>query len=141
MKILILNGPNLNLLGTREPSIYGTQTMEACLKDLRACFPQIEIAYAQSNHEGELIDIMQDAAANGTAGILLNAGAYTHTSVALLDCIRSLSIPVVEVHLSNIQAREAFRHNSLIAPACKGTVAGFGMASYKAALYALTKTL
>ncbi|QFQ12628.1 type II 3-dehydroquinate dehydratase [Pseudoprevotella muciniphila] len=139
MKILILNGPNLNRLGKREPDIYGSATMEECLATLRTDFPNVELEYAQSNHEGELIDIMQQASDGDMAGIVLNAGAYTHTSVALLDCIRSLSIPVVEVHLSNVHAREDFRHKSLISSACKGIVAGFGMNSYRLAVEALVR--
>lgn len=137
MKILILNGPNLNRLGQREPGIYGSSTMEECIAVLRADYPDVELQYEQSNHEGELIDIMQQAADEHKAGIVLNAGAYTHTSVALLDCIRSLNIPVIEVHMSNVHAREDFRHKSLISAACKGIVAGFGMNSYRLAVEAL----
>lgn len=136
MRIIIINGPNLNLLGSREPSIYGQETMEDCLASLRKRFPQIKIEYFQSNHEGALVDRLQDAAASHD-GIILNAAAYTHTSIALLDAIRAISTPVVEVHLSNVSAREDFRHRSMIAPACVGTIAGFGMDVYRLAVEAL----
>lgn len=139
MKILILNGPNLNRLGQREPGIYGSSTMEECIAVLRADYPDVELQYEQSNHEGELIDIMQQAADEHKAGIVLNAGAYTHTSVALLDCIRSLNIPVIEVHMSNVHAREDFRHKSMISAACKGVIAGFGMDSYRLAVEVLIR--
>jgi len=136
-KILILNGPNLNLLGTREPDIYGRQTMDDCMEALRQRYLGVaELTYRQSNCEGTLIDIMQEVGFS-IDGIVLNAGAYTHTSVALHDCIRSLKAPVVEVHISNIQGREAFRHQSIIGPACKGSIAGFGMDSYRLAVEAL----
>lgn len=136
MRIIIINGPNLNLLGTREPAIYGQETMEDCLASLRKRFPQVEIEYFQSNHEGALVDRLQGAAASHD-GIILNAAAYTHTSIALLDTIRAISTPVVEVHLSNVAAREDFRHRSMIAPACVGTIAGFGMDVYRLAIEAL----
>jgi len=136
MRIIIINGPNLNLLGSREPSIYGQETMEDCLASLRKRFPQIKIEYFQSNHEGALVDRLQDAAASHD-GIILNAAAYTHTSIALLDAIRAISTPVVEVHLSNVAAREDFRHRSMIAPACVGTIAGFGVDVYRLAVEAL----
>ncbi|MBP3229024.1 MAG: type II 3-dehydroquinate dehydratase [Bacteroidaceae bacterium] len=139
MKILILNGPNLNRLGRREPGIYGTGTMDDCLANLCAAYPDVEFAYAQSNCEGALIDRLQQAADDGTKGVVFNAGAYTHTSVALLDCIRSLDIPVVEVHLSNVHAREEFRHKSLISAACRGVIAGFGLDSYRLGVEALVK--
>ncbi len=137
MKILVLNGPNLNRTGRREPNIYGSQTMEEMLADLRKCFAEYEILYFQSNCEGSIIDRLQAADDEGVDGIVLNAGAYTHTSVALHDCIRSISVPVVEVHISNIYAREDFRHHSLISAACKGVVCGFGMKSYELAVRAL----
>lgn len=137
MKILILNGPNLNRLGRREPSIYGSESMESCLARLRSLYPDDTIDYAQSNVEGVLIDRLQQADDEGTAGIVLNAGAYTHTSIALLDAIRSLSCPVIEVHLSNVHQREAFRHHSVISAACKGVICGFGMDSYRLAIEAL----
>lgn len=136
MRIIIINGPNLNLLGTREPAIYGQETMEDCLASLRKRFPQVEIEYFQSNHEGALVDRLQDAAASHN-GIILNAAAYTHTSIALLDTIRAISTPVVEVHLSDVAAREDFRRRSMIAPACVGTIAGFGMDVYRLAVEAL----
>lgn len=137
MRILIVNGPNLNLLGTREPGIYGRMTMESYLEILRKEYPQVEIDYYQSNVEGLLIDKLQQEGFT-CDGIVLNAGAYTHTSVALLDCIRSLKSPVVEVHISNVHAREEFRNHSMISPACKGVISGFGMDSYRLAVEALT---
>ena len=136
-KLLTVNGPNLNLLGEREPEIYGRHTMDDCLAQLRRQFPQAEFDYYQSNVEGELINRLQQTLTDGTEGILLNAGGYTHTSVAIHDCLRALRVPVVEVHLSNPQAREPFRQTSLIGPACVGTVAGFGMQSYLLAAQAL----
>lgn len=136
MKILIINGPNLNLLGTREPGIYGSSTMDDCLKALQSRFPDIEIEYYQSNIEGELINKMQEVGFS-YEGIVLNAGAYTHTSIALLDCIRSLKSPVIEVHISNVHAREEFRNHSVISAGCKGVIAGFGLDSYRLAIEAL----
>lgn len=138
MQLLIINGPNLNLLGEREPGIYGAQTMAQCLEALRKRYPQHTIDYYQSNVEGFLIDRLQASRTDGTQGIVLNAGAYTHTSIALHDCIRSLTAPVVEVHLSNVHSREAFRHQSLIASACRGVICGFGTASYRLAIEALS---
>lgn len=138
MKILILNGPNLNRLGHREPNIYGHRTMDDCMDDLAMQFPTVEFDLQQSNCEGTLIDILQRAdEEENMAGVVLNAGAYTHTSLALHDCIRSLSIPVVEVHISNVAAREEIRHTSLIASACVGSIAGFGLRSYELAVRAL----
>lgn len=136
MKIQIINGPNLNLLGTREPEIYGRNTFDDYLDGLRRQFPDIQLDYYQSNIEGELIDKMQQA---GFAcdGIVLNAGAYTHTSIALQDCIRSLKAPVVEVHISNVHSREDYRHKSMIACACLGVICGFGLDSYRLAIEAL----
>ncbi len=136
MKIIIINGPNLNLLGTREPDIYGHTTMEDYIQSLRKQHPRVDIDYYQSNHEGSLIDKLQEVGFSYD-GIVLNAGAYTHTSVALLDCIRSLKTPVVEVHISNVHAREEFRNHSMISPACLGVIAGFGMDSYSLAVEAL----
>ncbi len=141
MKLLIINGPNLNLLGEREPGIYGTARMEDCLADLRRRYAGDEILYYQSNIEGCLIDRLQQARTEGVEAAVLNAGAYTHTSVALHDCIRSLAFPVVEVHLSNVHARESFRHHSLIAAACKGVVCGFGLDSYRLGIEALKAAL
>ena len=137
MKILILNGPNLNRLGTREPSIYGTSTMADCMQQLAAAYPDIDFDYFQSNVEGFLIDRLQQAADEGFEGVVFNAGAYTHTSIALRDCIKSLRVPVIEVHLSNVHAREEFRHMSMLSAVCKGVIAGFGMDSYRLAVEAL----
>lgn len=138
MKIHIVNGPNLNRLGTREPSIYGSQTMEQCLDALRQKYAgTVELEYYQSNVEGFLIDALLAADDAGCDGIILNAGAYTHTSIALRDCIKSLSVPVIEVHLSNVHAREEFRHTSMLSAVCKGVIAGFGMDSYRLAVEAL----
>ena len=136
MKLLIINGPNLNLLGKREPSVYGNATFEAFLKELREQFQNIEISYYQSNIEGELINTIHQYGFD-IDGIILNAGAYTHTSIALGDAIRAISAPVVEVHISNVHAREEFRHKSMIASACKGVIAGFGFESYRLALLSL----
>lgn len=141
MKILVLNGPNLNLLGTREPGIYGSGTMESCMSALRERFPGIEFLYSQSNVEGCLIDRLQAAAADGTDGVVLNAGAYTHTSLALHDAIKSVSLPVVEIHISNIHQREAIRHQSFIAAACRGSICGFGLDSYRLGVSALVEIL
>ena len=135
-KILIVNGPNLNLLGVREPSIYGYDSFESYMSQLRADFPDVKIKYYQSNVEGELINKLQEVGFEYD-GIVLNAGAYTHTSIALLDCIRSLSCPVVEVHISNVHAREEFRHKSMISAACLGVICGFGLAGYKMAIEGL----
>lgn len=132
-KILILNGPNLNLLGVREPGIYGTCSFDDYLPVLRSRFPELELHYYQSNVEGELINKMQEVGFTFD-GIVLNAGAYTHTSVALLDCIRSLRCPVVEVHISNVHQREEFRHHSMISAGCKGVVCGFGLKGYELAI-------
>lgn len=137
MKIQIINGPNLNLLGQREPGIYGSETMEACLSELRTKYPDVTIDYYQSNVEGCLIDKMQETGFEYD-GIVLNAGAYTHTSIALQDCIRSLKSPVIEVHISNVHQREEFRHKSMISCACKGVICGFGLDSYRLAIEALT---
>jgi 3-dehydroquinate dehydratase-2 len=136
MKIQIINGPNLNLLGTREPGIYGSSSFDQYLPQLQARYPDVEIAYYQSNIEGELINKMQEVGFS-CDGIVLNAGAYTHTSVALHDCIRSLKCPVIEVHISNVHQREAFRHHSFISSACKGVICGFGLDSYRLAVEAL----
>ena len=137
MKIIIMNGPNLNLLGSREPGIYGAGTMDDCLESLRSRYPHIELLYFQSNVEGFLIDRLQEAAREGVDGVVLNAGAYTHTSVALHDAIRSIHVPVVEIHISNVHTREDFRRHSVIAPACRGVICGFGLGSYRLGLEAL----
>jgi 3-dehydroquinate dehydratase-2 len=136
MKIQIINGPNINLLGKREPSIYGSVTFEDYLVDLRSKYPDIEIDYYQSNVEGELIDKIQEVGFD-VGGIVLNAGAYTHTSIALQDAIRSVSSPVIEVHISNVHKREEFRQTSMIAAACMGVICGFGLDSYRLAVEAL----
>lgn len=139
--VLVLNGPNLNLLGKREPGIYGSAT----LADIEASLQEhgqelgITVELRQSNHEGALVDGLHEAQERGAAAVILNAGAYTHTSVALLDAIRAITVPVIEVHLSNPHAREAFRHTSWIAPAAKGTIAGFGADSYLLALEAAAR--
>ena len=156
MKILIINGPNLNLLGRREPGIYGAQTFEDYLQSLRQAYPDDEIGYFQSNHEGDLVDAIhlagfgQDANLNIRPaisasecearrydGIVLNAGAYTHTSVALHDAIKAVSVPVIEVHISNVHQREDFRHHSYISPAASGIVIGFGIEGYRLAIEGL----
>ena len=136
MKILIINGPNLNLLGVREPGIYGSESFEVFLPKFKEQYPDAEIVYYQSNIEGELINKMQEVGFTYD-GIVLNAGAYTHTSVALHDCIRSLKCPVIEVHISNVHQREEFRHKSMISAACKGVICGFGLDSYRLAVEAL----
>ena len=136
MRIQIINGPNINLLGKREPSIYGSVTFEEYLGELRKKYPDVELGYFQSNGEGEMIDKIQQTGVD-VDGIILNAGAYTHTSIALQDAIRSVPSPVIEVHISNVHARESFRHVSMIACACKGVICGFGLNSYRLALEAL----
>lgn len=137
MKVLFLNGPNLNLLGTRQPEVYGRHTLADIerLVRARAAELQTEIDFRQSNHEGELVSWIQDAPGRFDA-IVLNAAAYTHTSVALRDAIAAVAIPTVEIHLSNIHAREEFRHRSLIAPVCRGQISGFGIQSYLLGLQA-----
>lgn len=139
MKILIINGPNLNMLGRREPGIYGQESFDDFLPRLQSRFQEIEIAYYQSNVEGELINKMQEAGFGQCDGIVLNAGAYTHTSIALHDCIRSLQCPVIEVHISNVHQREEFRHHSIISSACRGVICGFGLDSYRLAIEALAE--
>lgn len=133
MRILILNGPNLNLLGTREPSVYGTRSFDDCLRELRVKHPSASIDHFQSNLEGELIDRIHSAPGNYD-GIILNAGGYTHTSVAIADAVAAIPVPVVEVHLSNLARREPFRHTSLLTPICRGAILGFGLESYELAL-------
>lgn len=133
MKIVIINGPNLNLLGTREPSIYGTRTFDIYFKELQDSFPSVELSYFQSNHEGAIIDRLHETGFT-VDGIILNAGGYTHTSVAIHDAIKAIKAPVIEVHISNIHVREEFRHKSLIAPACKGSIIGLGLDSYRLAI-------
>ena len=133
MTIQIINGPNLNLLGVREPDVYGSTSFNDFLPRLRACFPDVQIDYFQSNIEGELIDKLQ-AVGFQCDGIVLNAAAYTHTSIALADCIRAISAPVVEVHNSNVHHREDFRHQSMIAAASRGVICGFGLDGYRLAI-------
>ncbi len=134
MKLLIINGPNLNLLGKRQPEVYGNHTFEGYLEGLRKEFAPARLDYFQSNVEGEIINAIQQA--DGVYdGVVLNAGGYTHTSVAIADAISSVGVKCVEVHISNILAREEFRHVSLIAPRCKGSIMGFGMESYRLAVY------
>ena len=139
MKIQIINGPNLNVLGVREPGIYGSESFETYLPLLQARYPDVQIDYYQSNVEGELINKMQEVGFQYD-GIVLNAGAYTHTSIALHDCIRSLRCPVIEVHISNVHQREEFRHRSMISAACKGVICGFGLDSYRLAIESIVKS-
>ena len=130
MKLLILNGPNLNLQGKRDQSVYGAETFEEFIPRLRSLYPSVELDYAQSNIEGELIDALHNTIGKYD-GVLFNAGGYTHTSVALRDAIDAISVPVIEIHISNVAAREEFRHTSLIGATCIGTIAGFGLDSYR----------
>ncbi|SFN58060.1 3-dehydroquinate dehydratase [Paenimyroides ummariense] len=133
MKIAIINGPNLNLLGKREPEVYGNETFEVYFELLQKEFKTIDLIYFQSNHEGDIIDKIHEVGFNFD-GIILNAGAYTHTSIAIADAISAIETPVIEVHISNIFKREDFRHHSYISPVAKGTIGGFGLQSYKLAL-------
>ena len=135
-RVLILNGPNLNLLGKREPSIYGNNSMESYFATLQERFPDVSLEYYQSNVEGELINKLHEVGFTYD-GVVLNAGAYTHTSVAIHDAIKAISTPVVEVHISNVYQRETYRHTSLITGACVGVIGGFGMDSYRLAIEAL----
>jgi len=135
MKVAIVNGPNLNLLGTREPEVYGNQSFEAFFEELTHRFNG-ELCYFQSNIEGELIDFLQQFKGDG---ILINAAGYTHTSVAIRDCIAAIETPVIEVHISNVSSRESFRHESLLTPVCIGLVMGFGLESYRMALGYFTR--
>lgn len=140
MKILIINGPNLNLLGVREPDIYGHESFEEYLKTLCSFFPDLDINYHQSNSEGELIDLIQNQGSISD-GVIINAGAYTHTSIAISDAIRSLVAPCVEVHLSNVFKRESYRQHSFLSPVVVGVIGGFGLDSYRLAVEALLKIL
>ncbi|WP_010134490.1 type II 3-dehydroquinate dehydratase [Ochrovirga pacifica] len=133
MKLLILNGPNLNLLGKREPEIYGTQTFEQYFENLKEKYKQVDLSYYQSNSEGALIDKIHEVGFSYD-GIVMNAGAYTHTSVAIADAISGINTPVIEVHISNVHKRESFRHHSFLSPVCKGVILGFGLQSYELAL-------
>lgn len=139
MRLIIINGPNLNLLGTRETDIYGTSTFQDYLQELRYIFPMVELEYFQSNIEGEIINRIQTEGFTSD-GIILNAAAYTHTSVGIRDAIAAIETPVVEVHISNTAARESFRHNSLITGVCKGLVMGFGLKSYELAIQSFLKS-
>lgn len=132
-RLIIINGPNLNLLGTREPEIYGSQTFVTYFESLKAKYPEVEISYFQSNIEGTLIDKLQEVGFD-YEGIILNAAAYTHTSVGIGDAVKAIDTPVVEVHISNTFGREAFRHQSYIAPNAKGVILGFGLQSYELAI-------
>ncbi len=136
MNILIINGPNLNLLGKREPGIYGNSSFESYFEELKKKYPQVNFEYYQSNVEGFLIDKLHEKGFSAD-GIILNAGAYTHTSLALADAIRAIKTPVIEVHISNVHSRESIRHTSMIAPACLGSISGFGMDSYRLAVEAI----
>ena len=135
-RIQIINGPNLNLLGRREPGVYGSRSFEDYLTELRAQYPDVQLDYFQSNHEGDLVDCIH-ACGFEADGIVLNVGAYTHTSVALHDALRAVEAPAVEVHISNVHTREEFRHKSLISAACRGVICGFGLDSYRLAVEAL----
>jgi 3-dehydroquinate dehydratase-2 len=134
--IQIINGPNLNLLGKREPTVYGNQTFEEYFEELKVLFPDTELSYFQSNSEGALIDKIHEVGFS-VDGIVLNAGAYTHTSVAIADAIRSITTPVIEVHISNVFKRETFRHHSYLSEACRGCIVGFGLDSYRLAVNAI----
>lgn len=140
-KILILNGPNINMTGLREKSVYGARTYDDLIALLRAEAERlgVEARFAQSNHEGALIDALQEAYRDGLDGVVFNPGAYTHTSIALRDAIASISLPVIEVHMSNVHAREEFRHVSMTAPVCRGQIVGFGFYGYVMAMRALTE--
>ena len=138
MKLIIINGPNLNLLGTRETAIYGNVSFDEFLKGLKKDYPSHQIDFFQSNVEGEIINKLHEVGFD-YGGIILNAGGYTHTSVAIADAIASIKSPVIEVHISNIFAREEYRHISLIAPKCKGSISGFGLDSYRLAIESFRK--
>ncbi|MDO8367298.1 MAG: type II 3-dehydroquinate dehydratase [Saprospiraceae bacterium] len=133
MKILLINGPNLNLLGTREPEIYGSQSFESFFEALKAGMPNVELEYFQSNHEGALLDKLHEAGF-GADGIVFNAGALTHTSIALADAVAAISTPVIEVHISNVHRREPFRHHSFLSAHCVGSIVGLGLEGYRLAV-------
>ena len=140
MKLIVINGPNLNLLGQRETSIYGTDSFESYFEKMKATFPMLSLEYKQSNVEGELINFLHEFGFYAD-GIILNAGGYTHTSVAIADAIAAIPSPVIEVHISNVYAREDYRHVSLMAKNCKGVIAGFGLDSYRLAIEAFLSTI
>lgn len=137
MYIAILNGPNLSNIGLREPDVYGAQSFEDYITKLRAVYSAHQLSYFQSHCEGALIEELYRVTAAGAVGVVLNAGAYTHTSIAILDAIRAIGVPTIEVHISNIYAREPYRHHSMIAPACRGVIAGLGLEGYRLAIDAL----
>lgn len=137
MRLLVINGPNLNLLGVREPHIYGTQTLADIENDIRTSFPDIAFDFFQSNHEGAIIDTIQAVIGSTYDGILINPGAFTHYSYAIRDAIGAVSVPVIEIHLSNIHMREEFRRHSVIAPVCKAQLSGFGSTGYRLAVTTL----
>ena len=137
-KIIIINGPNLNLLGKREPETYGDKSFDSYLKELVVAFPNVELTSFQSNVEGEIINKIQETGFS-LDGIVLNAGGYTHTSIAIADAVASVETPVIEVHISNVYAREEYRHQSLMAKSCRGVIAGFGLDSYKMAIRSFLK--
>jgi 3-dehydroquinate dehydratase-2 len=138
MRLLVINGPNLNLLGVREPHIYGSQTLADIEQDLRESFPDVEFEFFQSNHEGAIIDVIQSTIGSAFNGVVMNPGAFTHYSYAIRDAVAALTIPVIEVHLSNIHMREEFRRHSVIAPVCKAQLSGFGSTGYRLAVTTLT---
>ena len=140
MKIQIINGPNINLLGKREPTVYGSRSFDDYLKELVERYPQVEFSYYQSNVEGEMINKIHEVGFDYD-GIVLNAGAYTHTSIALQDAIRAVTTPVIEVHISNVHQREEFRHKSMISCACVGVICGFGLDSYRLGVEALLENV
>ena len=134
MKLLVLNGPNLNLLGSREPETYGSATLSDLEQALKSTFPKVEFSFYQNNHEGALIDKLHETQNDAVQGVIFNPGAYTHTSIALRDAVASIQAPVIEVHISNIHARESFRHQSLLAPVCAGQLCGLGLSGYFSAV-------
>jgi 3-dehydroquinate dehydratase II len=140
MKVAIINGPNLNLIGKREPQIYGKENFEDYFPQLKKRFPLLKLDYFQSNHEGEIIDKLHQIGFE-YKGIIINAGAYSHTSLAIADAIAAISTPVIEVHISNLQQRESFRHHSYLTRSCQGVIAGFGMQSYDLAVEYFSKKL
>jgi len=137
-RIQIINGPNLNLLGSREPTVYGNQTFEAYYQELKNLFPEAKLDYFQSNSEGTIIDKLHEAGFTFD-GIILNGGAYTHTSIAIADAIRAITVPVIEVHISNVFQREEYRHHSFLSEVCKGCIIGFGLDSYRLAVEAILR--